>query len=211
MNQVYENLAQYKESTFFYSLLEAEKPNFTDFNKKDDKKGEKKDDKKDPKKMDPKKEQMQKLQVEAEKNGMATIKKMRDNFGRMKSAAGTKIVVFKDFLNRQKEALAALREKDPSIKKVYAMYDSEFLVALRNVEGKLSLVVLKINLGEGEENPFFTCNAKSVINEYKKFNKEMINDLKAVKNDYIKTVETKKKEEEAKKQKEKLDKFLKES
>lgn len=219
MNQVYENLGQYKEATFFYSLLEAEKKQqgFSDFNKPaEEKKDEKKEgkDEKNKKPVDPKKEQMQKEQAIAEKNGMDTIKKMRENFGRMKSAAGSKIEVFKNFWNRQEEAYMAIKSKEPSVqnrKDVYAMYDSEFLVLVKNTNGKPCLVVVKVNLGEGEENPFFTCCSRVVIKEFRKFYKEMVNELKQIKVNYQKTVEAKIKEEEAKKQKEKLDKFLKES
>lgn len=211
-----ESLSAYRDYKFF-SLLEAKekekKNNF--FQKKDEKK--EKGVKKDAKSKDPEKALQEKEAAQAAKDAMDIVKKVRDNFARFKSFAGTQVGEYKNFWDMQKKATQAVCAKDPACKLCYALfadgtsdkYNPSYLICLRNVEGNLSLSVYKTHLEEGEENPTFSVSNDQAENEFKSFFSELKKELADVKNNYIKNVETKKKEEEHQKKREKLDKFLK--
>lgn len=217
MKHVQENLAQFRDNKFFYGLLEEWKG----FMNNDDKK-DKKEDKEDKKSKWGKKQdkisnketkniQQEKITAAIEKDALDVIKKCSENYKLFKKFAGDKIQAYKTFLDLQKKALAALKMKNDTFTKVFSLYDSDFVVALRNIDGKIMLQVIKKTLGEGEENPFFSASNKKAIGEFNNFIAFMSNDMANVKEHYIKTVENVKKEKEQKEKREKLDKFLKES
>lgn len=213
--KLHESLSAYRDYKFF-SLLEAKEKAKKDFFQK---KEDKKEDKKNPKKgsKDPEKALQEKEAAQAAKDAMDIIKKVRDNFARFKSFAGNQVGEYKKFWDMQKKATQAVCAKDPACKICYALfadgtsdkYSPSYLICLRNVEGNLSLSVYKTHLEEGEENPTFTVSNDQAENEFKTFFAELKKELADVKTNYIKTVETKKKEEEHQKKREKLDKFLK--
>ena len=216
--KLHESLSAYRDYKFF-SLLEAkEKAKKDFFQKKDEKKDVKKE--KNPKKAtskDPEKALQEKEAAQAAKDAMDIVKKVRDNFNRFKSFAGNQVGEYKKFWDMQTKATQAVCAKDPACKICYALfadgtsekYSPSYLICLRNVEGNLSLSVYKTHLEEGEENPTFTVSNDQAENEFKAFFAELKKELADVKSNYIKTVETKKKEEEHKKKRDKLDKFLK--
>lgn len=159
--------------------------------------------------------EVEKPDAESEKEAMAVVKRMRDNFKQFKSDAKIDdptvlIRNYKKFWEKQENALKALQQKDPRIKMVYDLYESDFVVAYLNADGKFGFEVIKKNLGPDEENPFFITFDPKAAEEYRNFIVEMKNEMKAVKDHYQNTIEKKQKEEEQKKKKEKLDKFLKE-
>jgi len=197
MKHVQENLEQYRDKKFFSELqkraklYEIEDPKIKEEKKKN---------------RDPRAEQDEKIAAVEEKDALNVIKKVKDNFNRFKSAAGGKIESVARFWKQQGEAITKLQEKDSAYKIAYVLYDSSYIVALKFIDGDLSLVIIDRN-----EGVIYSTSNETAINEFKSFISEMKNELKGVKDNYIKNVENKKREEEQKAKKEKLDKFLKES
>lgn len=188
--KIHENLEQFKEYKFFNTLNEVDDP-------------KKEKTPKDPKAMQDEKEANQ-----AQKDAMDVVKKAKDNFARFKSAAGSKIQAYANFWKQQEKATNAVKEKDSAISVVYSLYDSDFLVVLKNVEGQTAIMVIKANLEEGEENPFFSARSESAIQAFKEFYSTLKKDMLSVKNNHVKTVENKKREEQQKVKRDKLNKFL---
>ena len=197
MKHVQENLEQYRDKKFFSELQKRTKLyEIEDPKMKEEKK----------KNRDPRAEQDEKIAAVEEKDALNVIKKVKDNFNRFKSAAGGKIESVARFWKQQGEAITKLQEKDSAYKIAYVLYDSSYIVALKFIDGDLSLVIIDRN-----EGAIYSTSNETAINEFKSFISEMKNELKGVKDNYIKNVENKKREEEQKAKKEKLDKFLKES
>lgn len=197
MKHVQENLEQYRDKKFFSELQKRTKLyEIEDPKMKEEKK----------KNRDPRAEQDEKIAAVEEKDALNVIKKVKDNFNRFKSAAGGKIESVARFWKQQGEAITKLQEKDSAYKIAYVLYDSSYIVALKFIDGDLSLVIIDRN-----EGVIYSTSNETAINEFKSFISEMKNELKGVKDNYIKNVENKKREEEQKAKKEKLDKFLKES
>lgn len=152
----------------------------------------------------------EKLEKEHEKAGQEIIKKLKQNFERFKSAAGKKIEEYKKFFDKQKETLFSLQKKYP-VNNTYSLFDSEYIVAsLEDKEGK-KLGIFKRNLEPDEENPVFLVKDKVSMEAFRKFLKDMIQDMKDMKEYYKKNIESQKKKEEYEKRKKKLDVFLKEN
>lgn len=213
MKQVQENLEQYRENKFFAELYErVGGPNWKreeDKGKEDKDKKDKNSEKKNEK--DPKQEQAEKEKAQALKDAKQVFKKLRDNFGRFKTAAKDNIKSYKEFLEKQNKAMQVITQKDAAVTKVYDMYDSNYAAILKTVGTTPTFMVIKKQLEEGEENPIYSVADESVVNEFKEFLGNVKSDMRAAKDHYVKTVENKKKEEENQKQQEKLGKFLKES
>jgi hypothetical protein len=205
MKHVQENLEQYKDWKFFNDLKERVIKRSEIFEAFDESK-----DKSKNKKIDPKKQEEEKVNQEAAKDAQSIIKKVIENFNRFKSAAGGKIEAYKQFWGQQLDCLAAVKKQDPTIKRIYCLYDSDYLVGIKNVEGKISLVVVKFrNLAEGEENPIFSISNDEANNQFLSFIKDLKIEMQKIKEDYIKNVENKRKEEERLTKRKKLDNFLK--
>jgi len=66
------------------------------------------------------------VQQEEEKEGMDVIKKLHDNFKRFSSAAGGKILKYKEFWEENKTAVSSFDESGD----VYKMWDSEYVVGV---------------------------------------------------------------------------------
>jgi hypothetical protein len=228
--KIHESLNQYRDYKFF-SLLEKtykSKKLVEGFNVKpktstprpDTKSGAQKESEKEIK--DPKNAQKQleaKEQAQAAKDAQDIVKKARENFGRFKSFAGNQIGEYKNFWDMQKKVRQAVSLKDPSFRVIYAMfndgtsnkYNPNYVIALKNAQGKFVLTVIKSQLDGEEKNPIISISNKEASKEFVNFFKEIKNEMKSAKEHYIKTIETKKREEEHKKKREKLDKLLKES
>jgi len=194
MKKLQENLNQYKDFKFF-SLFEKE------------------NDK------DPQKKLNTQEQTQSAKDAQDIIKKVKENFGRFKSYAGNQIFEYKHFWDMQKSSLKLLISKDPSFKYAYALfndsvsdkYKPNYIVGLKTIEGKFFISVIKTHLEEDEKNPIFSISDKQSCNSFIDFLSQVKEELKSVKDYYIKNVETKKKEEEHKQKREKINKFLKEN
>lgn len=168
---------------------------------------------------DSEKKLQQKTQQQAAKDAQDIVKKVRDNFARFKSYAGTQIQEYKKFWDMQSLSKKAICKKDVNCKYCYALfndgnsekYNPNYVICLRSIEGVFSLMVVKSKLEEGEKNPIFIVKDKQACNDFINFLGELKDELKQVKDHYVKNVESKKKEEEHQQQRQKLDKFLKEN
>jgi len=156
-----------------------------------------------------------KMMAEADKEAQAVVKRAHDNWNEFRKTAQDKdlrktLLKYDKFLQNQKASLEQMVQKDPRIKKVYNLYESDFLVALYNDEGQPGLMVIKKKLEKDESNPFFISKSKTAVDQFLEFMETMKRDMLEVKKIFKNTVEKEQKEKEQKEKKEKLDKFLKE-
>jgi hypothetical protein len=100
IKQVQETLGQYEDWKFF-SILES--------------KNESDDD--------------SKLEAEDEKDGLDVIKKLQDNLERFKSAAGDKILKYKEFWEENQKATDGFDEEGD----LYKLWDSDYVVGVLNL------------------------------------------------------------------------------
>jgi hypothetical protein len=191
MKHIQESLEHYRDFKFF-SLLEQ--------NDKERKKLFRKN---------PKKEEDEKLAAQANRDVHEIIKKITENYKRMKSAGGGKIEVYKEFWDSQLKAKEALLKKDPGVKLVYNMYDSDYLV-VGTVEAENAFVIVLKKDGAEGENPISKISSKEGYEAFKNVTLGVQKDLQTAKDAYVKNVENKKREEEERQRREKLDGFLKE-
>ena len=191
MKHIQESLEHYRDFKFF-SLLEQ--------NNKERKKLFRKN---------PKKEEDEKLAAQANRDVHEIIKKITENYKRMKSAGGGKIEVYKEFWDSQLKAKEALLKKDPGVKLVYNMYDSDYLV-VGTVEAENAFVIVLKKDGAEGENPISKISSKEGYEAFKNVTLGVQKDLQTAKDAYVKNVENKKREEEERQRREKLDGFLKE-
>lgn len=70
-----------------------------------------------------------KMKIEEEKEGLEVIKKLRDNLERFKSAAGDKILKYKEFWKENEEA----KEKFDEGGSLYKMFDSDYVAGVLNL------------------------------------------------------------------------------
>ena len=70
-----------------------------------------------------------KLKDEDAKTGMDVIKKLQDNLERFKSAAGDKIIKYKEFWEENKKSKESFEEQG----QVYKMFDSDYVAAVLNL------------------------------------------------------------------------------
>jgi hypothetical protein len=208
MKHVQESLDHYKDFVFF-SLLEQNDKERKEKSKQFLTPDKKRGDPKKSKQKDPKKEQEEKFAAQSLKDVQAVIKKAEENYKRMKSAGGGKIEVYKKFWDNQLKAKETLLQKDPGVKAVYNMYDSDYIV-VGSIEAENAYIIVLKKDAKEEENPICKISGKEGYESFKNFTIEMKNDLKRTKDTYVKNVENKKKEEEERQRREKLEGFLKE-
>jgi hypothetical protein len=193
MKKVNENLIEYRDDQFFLRLSEQE---------------------------DAKIQLDNKAFAQNSKDAQDTVKKIKENFVRFKSYAGNQILEYKNFWTMQAEIKKKICEKDLSCKIVYAMFNDSatnkympnYVVYLKKTEeGKFCINIIKTHLENNEKNPIVSICDKQAANDFINFYAEVKEELKKVKDAYIKNVETKKQEIEQKQKREKLETFLKES
>jgi len=217
--KIHESLNQYRDYKFFSLLQKTHKVKrlVEGSGNVDPQKEDKKIENKDPK--NAQKQLEAKEQAQAAKDAQDIVKKARENFGRFKSFAGNQIGEYKNFWDMQKKVRQAVSLKDTSFRVIYAMfndgtsnkYNPNYVVALKNLQGKFVLTVIKSQLEGEEKNPIVSISNKEASKEFIDFFAEVKNELRATKEHYIKNIESKKKEEEHKNKREKIDKFLKEN
>jgi len=185
---VFENLNQYQDFKFFNVLIE-----------KEEEKNKNPEDKR--------------RQEEEKKDAEAILKKVKDNYGRFKSAAGSKIQAYKSFWEHLNKISNQITQKFPVTKRAYPLYDSDYAVILfkEDEDATSSLGVWKYTLEEDEENPVFTAKHPETASEFVEFLNTLKEDFKEIKEKYVKEVQSKKDEEEREKKRKKFDSFLKES
>lgn len=80
-------------------------------------------------KEDPKVAKDKKLKDEEQKDGMAVIKKLQDNFKRFKTAAGNKILKYKEFWEENKSISSDFDEKG----EIYKLWDTNYVAGVLNL------------------------------------------------------------------------------
>jgi hypothetical protein len=203
MKYVEESLNKFQDEKFFSNLFEADKDGM-----------DKQTNKSKEEKISP--EEKKKLAVEFQKQGMAVVKKVNDNFNRFKAAAGDKMQSYKDFWAEQKTAEETVGKEGM----FYNLYDSYYIVGvIKNAEGNAEMIVYNTDGKDTEDFETFVCKDKGVIKEFVKFYngtlkatmKEVIANHKAAIAAKKAAEAAKKKEETAAAKRAKLDQFLKES
>jgi hypothetical protein len=207
MRYVEESLNHYRDEKFFGKLSEAAKKEKQEKQEKEVSEGQEEE------KISP--EEKKKLAIQFQKEGMAVIKKVNDNFNRFKAVAGDKMQEYRDFWETQKTAKQTIG-KDGIL---YNLYDSTYIVGvIKNADGMAELIVFDTG---SKENDFetFVCKDKSVIKAFMSFYKNTLEaTMKEVIANHKSAIAAKKaaeaaqkKEETAMAKKAKLDAFLKES
>jgi len=204
--KVHQSLAEYRDDKFYKGINEEFNAlNEFEFGKKSGQEENKKPKKEDKTPKDPEKAKAEKLAQEDVKIGQQVIKHVQSNFDKFKKSAGADMTFYKAFWKRQAEGFSKLQSKGP-YKVAYFYYDSPKVVAIKNVEGIISLEAIDIK----ENGIAYSTTNKEITRGFTTFVANMKKQMKEAKDNYIATVENQKKEAEHAEKKSKVQKFLKE-
>ena len=169
-----------------------EKPEKED-KKPDDKKSDKKPSKSSKKSSDKDNtvENEERLFKEQEKTGQSIIKKVNDNFNRFKSAAGDKIIKYKEFWDENKES----REKFDENGKLYKLFDNTYVVGVltlpddaladEKIDSELNDVKNEEKLEESENSKFENSPKEETVDGENLINKNNDNKQETLSNNGI--------------------------